>query len=232
MSRPPQSRRCGSATRRPPSSSRPPSCSRSASRPSASASTASASRIISSRSGTSAGTPPPRCRGSARWPRRPRACSSARASLTPTFRYHPAVVAQAFATLGCLAPGRIFLGLGAGEAMNEVAPTGVEWPGSGERLERLREAVALIRRLWTGRAGALRRPVVPHRRRDDLRSAGPADPDLDRRGWAQGRPLRRRRGRADHDLGEAARAVCRAAAAERGRGRRRGRGRSGRASSA
>jgi coenzyme F420-dependent glucose-6-phosphate dehydrogenase len=70
--------------------------------------------------------------------------------LTPTYRYHPAVVAQAFATLGCLAPGRIFLGLGSGEAMNEVAPTGVEWPGAGERLERLREAVALIRRLWTG----------------------------------------------------------------------------------
>jgi coenzyme F420-dependent glucose-6-phosphate dehydrogenase len=70
--------------------------------------------------------------------------------LTPTYRYHPAVVAQAFATLGCLAPGRIFLGLGSGEAMNEVAPTGIVWPGSGERLERLREAVALIRRLWTG----------------------------------------------------------------------------------
>jgi coenzyme F420-dependent glucose-6-phosphate dehydrogenase len=70
--------------------------------------------------------------------------------LTPTYRYHPAVVAQAFATLGCLAPGRIFLGLGSGEAMNEVAPTGVAWPGSGERLERLREAVALIRQLWTG----------------------------------------------------------------------------------
>ena len=34
--------------------------------------------------------------------------------------------------------------------MNEVAPTGVEWPGSGERLERLREAVALIRKLWSG----------------------------------------------------------------------------------
>ena len=44
--------------------------------------------------------------------------------LTPTYRYHPAVVAQAFATLGCLAPGRIFLGLGSGEAMNEVAPDG------------------------------------------------------------------------------------------------------------
>jgi coenzyme F420-dependent glucose-6-phosphate dehydrogenase len=70
--------------------------------------------------------------------------------LTPTFRYHPAVVAQAFATLGCLAPGRVFLGLGAGEAMNEVAPTGTDWPGSGERLERLREAVALIRSLWSG----------------------------------------------------------------------------------
>ena len=70
--------------------------------------------------------------------------------LTPTYRYHPAVVAQAFATLGCLAPGRIFLGLGSGEAMNEVAPTGVDWPGAGERLERLREAVALIRELWTG----------------------------------------------------------------------------------
>jgi coenzyme F420-dependent glucose-6-phosphate dehydrogenase len=70
--------------------------------------------------------------------------------LTPTYRYHPAVVAQAFATLGCLAPGRMFLGLGSGEAMNEVAPTGIEWPAPGERLERLREAVALIRRLWTG----------------------------------------------------------------------------------
>jgi coenzyme F420-dependent glucose-6-phosphate dehydrogenase len=70
--------------------------------------------------------------------------------LTPTYRYHPAVVAQAFATLGCLAPGRVFLGLGSGEAMNEVAPTGVEWPGAGERLERLREAVKLIHELWTG----------------------------------------------------------------------------------
>jgi coenzyme F420-dependent glucose-6-phosphate dehydrogenase len=70
--------------------------------------------------------------------------------LTPTYRYHPAVVAQAFATLACLAPGRVFLGLGSGEAMNEVAPTGTDWPGAGERLERLRESVALIRQLWTG----------------------------------------------------------------------------------
>ena len=69
--------------------------------------------------------------------------------LTPTIRYLPSVVAQAFATLACLAPGRIFLGLGAGEALNEIAPTGADWPTAGERLRRLHEAVALIRELWT-----------------------------------------------------------------------------------
>src|SRR3954452_16730059 len=39
--------------------------------------------------------------------------------LTPTFRYHPAVIAQAFATLGCLYPGRVILGIGSGESLNE-----------------------------------------------------------------------------------------------------------------
>lgn len=68
--------------------------------------------------------------------------------LTPTFRYHPAVVAQAFATLGCLAPGRVVLGVGSGESLNEV-PLGVEWPDGKERFARLKEAVALIRQLWT-----------------------------------------------------------------------------------
>jgi coenzyme F420-dependent glucose-6-phosphate dehydrogenase len=68
--------------------------------------------------------------------------------LTPTFRYHPAIVAQAFATLGCLYPGRVVLGLGTGESMNEV-PLGVEWPDGKERFARFREAVGLIRRLWT-----------------------------------------------------------------------------------
>jgi coenzyme F420-dependent glucose-6-phosphate dehydrogenase len=68
---------------------------------------------------------------------------------TPTFRYSPAEVAHAFATLGCLAPGRVFLGVGTGESLNEVPPTGIEWPGGGERLARLKEAVALIRRLWS-----------------------------------------------------------------------------------
>jgi len=69
--------------------------------------------------------------------------------LTPTFRYHPVVVAQAFGTLGCLYPGRVRLGIGTGEAMNEV-PLGIEWPEFKERFARLREAVDLIRRLWRG----------------------------------------------------------------------------------
>ncbi len=69
--------------------------------------------------------------------------------LTPTFRYQPAVVAQAFATLGVLTPGRVILGVGTGESLNEIAVTGAEWPDAKERLARLREAVDLIRRLWS-----------------------------------------------------------------------------------
>jgi coenzyme F420-dependent glucose-6-phosphate dehydrogenase len=68
--------------------------------------------------------------------------------LTPTFRYHPVIVAQAFATLGCLYPGRVVLGVGSGESMNEV-PLGIEWPDSKERFARFREAIKLIRKLWT-----------------------------------------------------------------------------------
>jgi coenzyme F420-dependent glucose-6-phosphate dehydrogenase len=68
--------------------------------------------------------------------------------LTPTLRYHPSVIAQAFATLGCLNPGRIFLGVGTGEAMNETPATGDEFPGRKERRLRLAEAIDLIRRLW------------------------------------------------------------------------------------
>ena len=67
--------------------------------------------------------------------------------LTPSFRYNPAIVAQAFATLGCLAPGRVILGVGTGESMNEV-PVGITWPEQSERFARLREAVELIRELW------------------------------------------------------------------------------------
>ena len=71
--------------------------------------------------------------------------------LTPTFRYNPAVIAQAFATMGCLYPGRVMLGVGTGEALNEIA-TGYkgEWPDFKERFARLREAVKMMRELWTG----------------------------------------------------------------------------------
>ena len=94
--------------------------------------------------------------------------------LTPTMRLHPSMVAQAFATLGCLAPGRVFLGVGTGESLNEVPPLGIEWPRFGERLERLREAIELIRLLWaservsyegkhyrTHRATVYDRPQIP-----------------------------------------------------------------------
>ena len=67
--------------------------------------------------------------------------------LTPTFRYHPGIVAQAFATLGCLFPERVVLGMGTGESLNEVA-LGIEWPDGKERFARFREAVALIKQLW------------------------------------------------------------------------------------
>lgn len=71
--------------------------------------------------------------------------------LTPTFRYHPAVIAHEFATLGCLHPERIILGVGTGEALNEVAVGAVRdgWPPFRERYARLREAVHVIRGLWT-----------------------------------------------------------------------------------
>src|SRR3954454_10779316 len=70
--------------------------------------------------------------------------------MTPTFRYNPAVLAQAFASMGVMYPGRIMLGVGTGEALNEIA-TG--WRGdcraSKERSARLRESIELMRRLWT-----------------------------------------------------------------------------------
>ena len=71
--------------------------------------------------------------------------------LTPTFRYNPAVIAQAFATMGCLYPDRVFLGVGTGEALNEIA-TGYEgeWPDFKERFARLRESIKLMRELWAG----------------------------------------------------------------------------------
>jgi coenzyme F420-dependent glucose-6-phosphate dehydrogenase len=77
--------------------------------------------------------------------------------MTPTFRYNPAVVAQAFGTLGSLYPERVLMGVGTGEALNEVVVGSVgahgetqQWPEFKERFARLREAVSLMRELWTG----------------------------------------------------------------------------------
>jgi coenzyme F420-dependent glucose-6-phosphate dehydrogenase len=70
--------------------------------------------------------------------------------LAPTFRYHPAIVAQAFATLGVLFPRRVILGIGTGESMNETPATGSPWPDQKERTQRFREALDLIETLWRG----------------------------------------------------------------------------------
>ena len=69
--------------------------------------------------------------------------------LTPTFRYHPSIVAQAFGTLGVMFPGRMILGVGTGESLNEVPATGMAWPDFKERFARMREALTLIRTLWS-----------------------------------------------------------------------------------
>lgn len=67
----------------------------------------------------------------------------------PTVRVHPAIVAQAAATAADMAPGRFFLGVGTGEALNEHI-TGARWPETAVRLEMLEEAVEVIRLLWQG----------------------------------------------------------------------------------
>jgi len=68
--------------------------------------------------------------------------------MTPTFRYHPSIVAQAFATLAVMFPGRVVLGLGSGESLNDVPALGFKWPGFKERTARLLESILLMRRLW------------------------------------------------------------------------------------
>ncbi|MEZ5932613.1 MAG: glucose-6-phosphate dehydrogenase (coenzyme-F420) [Alphaproteobacteria bacterium] len=68
--------------------------------------------------------------------------------VTPTFRYHPSIVAQAMATLGALFPGRLLLGVGTGESLNDVPATGMVWPPFKERFGRLSEAIELIGQLW------------------------------------------------------------------------------------
>ena len=69
--------------------------------------------------------------------------------VTPSFRYNPAIVAQAMATLESLNPGRVMLGVGTGESLNEVPVLGIEWPDFKERFGRLKEAIEVMRKLWT-----------------------------------------------------------------------------------
>jgi G6PDH family F420-dependent oxidoreductase len=68
----------------------------------------------------------------------------------PGYRYHPAIIAQAAATLEAMYPGRFWLGLGAGEALNEHI-VGAYWPEAPVRLEILGESIEVIRRLWSGK---------------------------------------------------------------------------------
>jgi G6PDH family F420-dependent oxidoreductase len=67
----------------------------------------------------------------------------------PIMRIHPAIVAQAAATVAAMMPGRFFLGLGSGENLNEHI-VGRRWPPPAERLDMLREAIDVIRALWSG----------------------------------------------------------------------------------
>jgi coenzyme F420-dependent glucose-6-phosphate dehydrogenase len=68
----------------------------------------------------------------------------------PGFRYHPAIIAQAAATLEAMFPGRFYLGLGAGEALNEHI-VGHYWPEAPVRLEILNESIEVIRKLFSGK---------------------------------------------------------------------------------
>jgi G6PDH family F420-dependent oxidoreductase len=66
----------------------------------------------------------------------------------PIMRYHPAIVAQAFATMGAMYPGRVGIGVGTAEPPNEMAVYGGEWPSNNTRLEMLEEALTVMNKLW------------------------------------------------------------------------------------
>jgi coenzyme F420-dependent glucose-6-phosphate dehydrogenase len=67
----------------------------------------------------------------------------------PGARYHPVMIAQAWMTWERMFPGRPFLGIGSGEALNEV-PVGDDWPSTGDQIARMDEALDIIDRLWKG----------------------------------------------------------------------------------
>lgn len=67
----------------------------------------------------------------------------------PGARYHPALIAQGFTTVERLAPGRAFIGIGSGEALNEV-PVGGDWPSPRDQIDRMEEGLELMHRLFDG----------------------------------------------------------------------------------
>ncbi|HEY0493027.1 MAG TPA: TIGR03557 family F420-dependent LLM class oxidoreductase [Candidatus Dormibacteraeota bacterium] len=68
----------------------------------------------------------------------------------PSFRQHPAIIAQAAATMAAMYPGRFWLGLGSGEALNEHIVAGY-WPEVAERISRMFESIEIIRKLFSGK---------------------------------------------------------------------------------
>ncbi len=107
-------------------------------------------------------------------------------------RYHPSMIAHAFGTLALLYPGRVFLGVGTGESLNETPATGAECRARKERRLRLAEAIDLMRRLWTDDRVTYEGEILPDEERDDLRSARRAGAGVHRRlGPARGEAGRR-----------------------------------------
>ena len=87
----------------------------------------------------------------------------------PGFRYHPVVIAHAAATLGAMYPGRFWLGLGAGEALNEHV-IGGPWPEIGVRSGMLFEAIEIMNKLFSGKVVRHHgRPLHPRERRSSTR---------------------------------------------------------------
>ena len=82
--------------------------------------------------------------------------------VTPTFRYHPSIVAHAMGTLGAMYPGRVMLGVGTGESLNEVPSIGCEWPAFRERFRRLKESIEPHAQALDRGAGDVRGRVLPH----------------------------------------------------------------------
>ena len=138
--------------------------------------------------------------------------------LTPTFRYHPSIVAQAFGTLGAMFPGRVILGIGTGEGLNEVPSTGQPWPEFKERFARMREAVTLIRKLWTEERVSFEGQYYKTEKATIYDRPGRAGADLRRRRRRAGREICRPRRRRLHlHQRQEAGALHRDAAAQRRR---------------